>query len=102
MSSGRTLSVHDIRRELELHRSELDRLGVAELAVFGSVARDEANPDSDIDVLVDFRNPATLSGYVELKSLLESLLGRTVDLVTRKSLRAHVRSHVEKDAVRVA
>jgi hypothetical protein len=91
-----------IRRTLEECRADLDRLGVLSLAVFGSVARDEATLDSDIDVLVDFDGMATLARYVQLKSLLEERLGRRVDLVTRNGLRERIRPAVEKDAVRVA
>jgi len=95
-------SVAGIRRALQGRKSELERLGVVSLAVFGSVARDEATPDSDIDVLVEFRGPATLARYMDLKSMLEQLLGRRVDLVTRKGLRDRLRPAVEKDAIRVA
>ena len=91
-----------IRSVVTAHKAELDRLAVASLAVFGSVARDEAGPDSDIDILVEFDGGATLARFMELKSLLESALGRPVDLVTQKSLRARLRPIVEKEAVRVA
>lgn len=102
MKRASAASVDGIRSALEAHRSELDRLGVTALAVFGSVARDTARADSDVDILVDFDGPATLASYVELKRILESALGRTVDLVTRKSLRDRIRPAVEKEAVRVA
>ena len=91
-----------IRGAVTRRRDELDRLGVASLAVFGSVARGAAGPASDIDILVEFRDPATLAGFMELKSLLEEALGRRVDLVTCKALRERLRPTVEKDAIRVA
>ena len=83
------------------HREELERLGVKSLAVFGSVARGEARVDSDIDVLVEFRGPATFDGYMELKFFLEKLLGRKVDLVTRKALKPRLRPYVEREAIYV-
>lgn len=95
-------NVAAIRRAVTEHKSDLERLGVASLAVFGSVARDEAGPDSDIDFLVEFRGAATLARFMDLKSLLEETLGRRVDLVTQKSLRDRLRPVIEKDAVRVA
>jgi hypothetical protein len=95
-------AVAEIRRALEGCKVDLERLGVTSLAVFGSVARDEARQDSDIDVLVEFGGAATLARYVELKALLEQRLGRPVDLVTRRGLRDRIRPSVEKDAVRVA
>ncbi len=102
MGPFRLENLEAIRRALADREAELDRLGVASLAVFGSVARDEAGPESDIDVLVEFRGAATLSRFMDLKSLLETTFGRRVDLVTQKSLRERLRPAIEKDAVRVA
>lgn len=102
METGREPSVAGIRRAVEGRRSDLERLGVVSLAVFGSVARNEASPDSDIDILVEFSGAATLARYMDLKCMLEDLLGRRVDLVTRKALRERLRAAVEKDAIRVA
>ena len=86
---------------LSSHRQELAKLGVKSLALFGSVARDEARPESDLDLLVGFEGRATFDQYMELKFFLEELLGRRVDLVTRKALKPQLRSHVETEAVRV-
>jgi uncharacterized protein len=102
MGPIRLASIEAIRQAITNHKADLDRLGVASLAVFGSVARNEAGPDSDVDFLVEFRGGATLSRFVDLKSLLESALGRRVDLVTQKALRDRLRPAVEKDAIRVA
>ena len=96
------LTVAEIQRVVEAHRSSLARLGVHSLAVFGSVARGQATGDSDIDFLVEFTGSATLARYMDLKLLLEDLFGRRVDLVTRKYLRSRLQPFVEKDAVRVA
>ena len=88
---------------LNQHRDEfLQRFGARHLALFGSAARDDLRVDSDIDVLVEFDGPATFDGYFELKTYLEQLLGRPVDLVTEKGLRPRARRHVEKDLIRVA
>jgi hypothetical protein len=72
------------------------------MAVFGSHARDEARPGSDVDILVDFNGPATFDGYMNLKFYLEDLLGCSVDLVTQKAVRPELRSYIEKDAISVA
>ncbi len=62
-------------------------LGVARLALFGSVARGEARPDSDVDLLVQFSPGAkTFDRFLALSELLEALLGRRVELVTTESL----------------
>lgn len=78
------------------------RFGARQIALFGSAARDELRPDSDVDVLVDFDGPSTANGYFELKDHLEQLLGRPVDLVTSKGLKPRARLHVERDLIRVA
>lgn len=78
------------------------RFNVGWMGVFGSVSRDEARPDSDVDILVSFHGPATFDGYFELKFFLEQLLESDVDLVTDKALRRELRERVEKDLVRVA
>ena len=77
-------------------------MGVKSLAIFGSTARGEAREDSDIDVLVEYSRPATLDAYTGLKEFLERLLGRRVDLVTRRALKERMKPHVEREAVRVA
>jgi uncharacterized protein len=95
-------TVTDIRHALTGRNDQLADLGVVSLAVFGSIARNEAGPGSDVDILVEFRGAATLARFMDLNCLLEELLGRRVDLITRKSLRDRLRSVVEKDAIRVA
>lgn len=77
------------------------RYGVTGLALFGSTAREEAGPDSDVDVLVSFDGPATSDRYFGVQFCLEDLLSRPVDLVTDKALRPELRAHIEKEAVRV-
>jgi uncharacterized protein len=88
----------EILQELAAHRDELTRMGVKTLAVFGSVARDEARPDSDVDLLVEFLGPATFNGYMDLKFFLEDLLGHPIDLVTRKSIRPRLKTQIESEA----
>ena len=87
---------------LSAHREELRQLGVRSLAIFGSVARDEAGPDSDVDVLVEFNGPATFAGYMDLKELLQAMLARPVDLTTVQALKPGLRRRIEGDLVRVA
>ena len=92
----------EIIQLLRQHRDELrKRFGVKSLAVFGSVARGEARPDSDVDILVEFEGRATFDRYMGLKFFLEDLLGRRVDLVTRKALKPRLRPYVEQEAIYV-
>lgn len=91
-------------RVLSEHREELRRFGVRRLAVFGSVARDEAGPRSDVDVLVEFDPEAHvgLFEFVRLKDYLEEVLGREVDLGTFRSLKRRMRERVLGEAVDVS
>ncbi|MBM3135613.1 MAG: nucleotidyltransferase family protein, partial [Chloroflexi bacterium] len=88
----------EILRSLREHRAELERFGVKSLAFFGSVARDEAQEDSDVDILVEFTEPPGFIRFMDLRFFLEDLLGCRVDLVTRKALKPRLRSRVEKEA----
>lgn len=74
------------------------RFGVIRLALFGSTARDAARVDSDVDILVAFDGPATSDRYFGVQFYLEDLLGRSVDLVTEKALRAELRPYIEREA----
>lgn len=71
------------------------RWKIAELSLFGSVLRDDFRPDSDIDVLVEFGPEASWSAFdwVEMKEELERMLGRRVDLVSKRGLRNPFRRH---------
>ena len=87
---------------LRAHKATLaQRFGVAELALFGSFARDQAADESDLDILVSFRGKADWQRYFGAQFYLEDLLGRPVDLVTDKALRADLRPYVEREAVHV-
>ena len=75
--------------------------GVTRLALFGSTVRDEARPDSDIDIVVAFDGPATSERYFGVQFMLEDELGRSVDLVTDKAMRAELRPYIEREAINV-
>ena len=92
----------DVLAKLKSRKADLREFGVRSLWLFGSVARDEASADSDVDLVVGFDAPPTFSGFMKLRILLEDLLGVEVDLVTETGLRERARPHVEKDAIRVA
>ncbi len=94
-----------LRRDqaLQLLAAHRDRLRsayrVKSLAVFGSVARDEARPDSDVDVLVEFDTLVGLRGFMDFRFELEAILGRPVDLVMRSALKPSRRAAVEVEAM---
>lgn len=93
------LSREEVLTILEAHREEIERLGVKSLRLFGSVARGEASAESDVDLLVEFDQRPTFSGYMGLRLFLEDLLGAKVDLITESGLKERARPYVEKDAI---
>lgn len=92
----------DVLRVLAEHRDELAMMGVESLAVFGSVARDEAGPDSDVDLLVQIKRPMGAFEFIGIQQHLEQLLGCPVDLVTPESLKPRLRDRVLGEAIPVA
>lgn len=92
----------NVLRILADHRVELANLGVGSIALFGSLARGEARPESDVDLLVDFIQPVGLFELVDLKTYLEELLGCSVDLVTRDSIKRQLRDRILKEAIPAA
>lgn len=94
-------------RDQALHRLTADAermkaLGVTALYLFGSTARGEAGPESDVDLFVDY--DLDRFGFMELFRLEQELarsLGRPVDLLTREGLHPRLRGAIEREAVRV-
>ncbi len=88
---------------LKAKRDEILRIaskyGARNVRIFGSVARGEASPESDIDFLVDMEAGRSLLDHVGLWQDLEDLLGCKVDLVSERALHWYIRDRVLKDAV---
>ena len=86
---------------LRRHRSELEGLGVRHAALFGSVARGEAGPHSDIDIAIDLdmsRQP-TVYDYVGMQQFITELFDGPVDVVDREALKPRVRERVTVDLI---
>ena len=93
---------NEVLEMLSTHKPILtERFGVTGLALFGSFARDQASEASDVDILVRFARPATSETYFGVQFYIEDMLGRAVDLVTDKALRAELRPYGEREAVDV-
>ena len=92
----------EVLKVLKTHKATLaQRFGVTDLALFGSIVRDQATDNSDMDILVKFDSPATSKRYFGVQFYIEDLLGRPVDLVTDKALRAEMRPFIEREMVNV-
>ncbi len=71
---------------------------IVELRLFGSWARDEANPYSDVDLLAYFSKPKSLLTMVKIQRLLSETLHRPVDLLTEASLSPYLRQHIRSQS----
>lgn len=92
----------DVQALIRAAQADIFGLGVQRLALFGSVRRDTARPDSDVDLLVEFEpGQKSLEHLVALGDLLESVLGRHVELVTPEGLSPFLRPHILADAMDV-
>jgi len=78
-----------------------EKFGVTRLALFGSTARDTAQPNSDVDILVSFDAPATSKRYFGVLFYLEDLLESPVDLITENALRSELRPFIEAKTIYV-
>jgi hypothetical protein len=77
----------------------LQPYGIERVALFGSVVRGEAMPESDVDILVTFVKPIGLFKWVELEEELSKRLGRKADLVSARALKPRIRPRVEAEMV---
>ena len=94
---------HDVIDLISSQRQSLySMFGVRHLSLFGSVARNEARENSDVDVLVEFEGEPGFDRFMEFKFFLEDLLKTRVDLVTANALKSKMRPLIEKESVRVA
>jgi len=91
----------DVLNLVNLHQEELRKLGVKSLNLFGSVARDRATPQSDVDVLVELDESVGFFEFFQIKHYLEDLFQCPVDLGTADALKEHLRQPILEEAIRV-
>jgi predicted nucleotidyltransferase len=86
---------------LRAHRADLERMGVIHAALFGSVARGEAGPDSDIDIAVDLNDEVvrTIYDYVGVRLGIADFFSGPVDVVNRAALKTGVSESVARDLI---
>jgi predicted nucleotidyltransferase len=85
---------------LQSHWRQISGFGVKRISLFGSAARRSLEPESDVDMVVEF-SETTYRRFVGLKSFLESVLGRKVDLLTPPAVQGRLKEEIEKDLVDV-
>lgn len=93
----------ELIRMIQSHDAELKAFGVKRLGLFGSFVRNEAKPQSDVDLLIELE--IGRYGFVNFSRLwffLEELFGRKVDLLTPESLSPYIGPHILKETEYVA
>lgn len=79
----------------------LEKYGVRRASLFGSSARGQETPESDIDVLVELKEGKTLLDLVRLENELKDVLGKEVDLLTYDSLHPKIKKYAQQDEVQI-
>jgi len=72
---------------------------VKRIAIFGSTAQGNSKKDSDIDIIVEFDEPIGFFAFIELENYLSKILGKDVDLTTKKALKPTIKNEILKEAV---
>jgi predicted nucleotidyltransferase len=95
------VNVDDAIATLRRYESALRARGIRHAAVFGSVARGDHGPDSDLDILVEFEpeEDGSIYEYMRLKEYIASLFEGRVDVIDRDALKPHLRAPSARDAV---
>ncbi|HVY34160.1 MAG TPA: nucleotidyltransferase family protein [Caulobacteraceae bacterium] len=92
----------DAMDKLRRHESDLKRLGVKRLYMFGSTVRGDAREESDVDLFFDYeKGKLGLFDLMDVKAFATDILGRKADIMTRDSLHKTLRRQIEATAVRV-
>lgn len=91
----------DVLIILRKHKPELQKkYPLASIELFGSYARNEQTPESDVDVIVEFNEPVGIE-FVDLLIELETILGKPVDLISKKTMRPKLKPFIEPDLIAV-
>jgi predicted nucleotidyltransferase len=90
-------SLNDIKETLKSNKLRLtEKYGLSLIAIFGSYGREQQTETSDIDILVDFKNPIGIE-FIDLANELEKLLKAKVDLVSKNGVRPQYLQQIEQD-----
>ncbi|BCH17324.1 nucleotidyltransferase domain-containing protein [Mesorhizobium sp. M0938] len=97
------MSRNEVIERLQRNADAIKGMGATSLYLFGSAARDDAQPDSDLDLFIDY-DPArrfSLIDLVGIKQFLEEKMSTEIDITTRDSLHPMLKAEIEQSAVRV-
>lgn len=92
--------IEKIKKTLIEHKAEIEnKFKVKEIGLFGSYVRDEQKKTSDIDVLVEFKEAVGLFDFMDLEEYLQKLIGKKVDLVSKKALKPFIGKYILNEVV---
>lgn len=92
------MNVNQIKGVLQKNMGVLqNQYGVASIGIFGSVSRGEEKEKSDVDVLVEFSKTPGFFKFIELEEFLGKLIGKKVDLVTKKALKPRIKDEILRE-----
>lgn len=92
------VSTNDILDLIKTKKDDIGRLGITRVGLFGSFSRGEQNPESDIDLLIEFgKNKKNFKNYMNFVRLTESLFGRDVEVVTPESLSPYIAPYIKEE-----
>ena len=96
------MSKKEIINEIESKAGFLkEKYQVKNIGLFGSAARGEETLESDVDILVEFESPVGFFEFIRLENYLSELIGKRVDLVSKKSIKPAVREEIFKEVIYV-
>jgi hypothetical protein len=100
---GRVTSRKEVIDILRGHAGAIRNLGATALYLFGSAARDEMRPDSDVDLFIDFDHESNFSfvEWIRIERLVAEALGRSVELASRDSLHPLLKTEIEQSSIRI-
>jgi len=92
------LTKEEIRQTLLEKRTELERLGIKQIGIFGSFVRNEQRADSDLDILVEYLpGKKTFHNFMQVAFFLEDTFQRKIDLVTPESMSKYIYPYVKEE-----
>lgn len=101
MAMDQLSQLDEVLTVLRAHEADLKRKGIARVAIFGSVVRQQSHGDSDVDIMVELdpANIPSLFTYLGIARELETWIGRPVDLSVRDRLKKYIRPAAEAETV---
>ncbi|HDD43962.1 MAG TPA: nucleotidyltransferase [Candidatus Desulfofervidus auxilii] len=94
-------SLEEVKRIINIYRKELEeKFKVKNIAIFGSYARGEQTPQSDIDIIVEFKEPVGML-FIHLADFLEEILGIKVDLLTPEAIKKNRIKYINEELIYV-